>query len=94
MNIKTILFVCGIITIVQAVPRPSQSPFFEVRNGILVRTGKQPASTQISTRVVGGDDAEPGSAPWAVSLQWGIIRPAHFCGGSIIRPNWVISGNI
>lgn len=92
MNIQTIIFVCGIISI-QAVSRPSQSPFFEVRDGHLVRTGQAPA-TSLDSRIVGGDDAEPWSAPWMVSLQWGIVRPAHFCGGAIIRPNWVITGNI
>lgn len=44
-----------------------------------------------SGRVVGGSDASPNSAPWIVSLQWGIVRPSHFCGGSIISENWVVS---
>lgn len=42
-------------------------------------------------RVVGGSDATPNSAPWIVSLQWGTVRPSHFCGGSIISENWVVS---
>lgn len=42
-------------------------------------------------RVVGGDDAEPNSAPWIVSLQWGTVRPSHFCAGSIISENWVLT---
>ncbi len=44
-----------------------------------------------SGRVVGGSDAVPNSAPWIVSLQWGTVRPSHFCGGSIISENWVIT---
>lgn len=89
MKFQAIVFLCGFLTI-QASSRPSQSPFFEVRNGILARIGKESAPS--FGRVVGGSDAEMGDAPWMVSLQWGIVRPAHFCGGSIINPNWVLTG--
>lgn len=92
MNIVTILFLCGLV---QAIPsRPSQSPFFEVRNGVLVSIAKESAASDTSSygRIVGGENAEPGSAPWMASLQWGIVRPAHFCGGTIINPNWVLTG--
>ncbi|XP_044539680.1 chymotrypsinogen B-like, partial [Gracilinanus agilis] len=40
-------------------------------------------------RIVNGEDAIPGSWPWQVSLQdktgW------HFCGGSIISQDWVVT---
>jgi len=88
MKILTILFLCGALTI-HALPRPSKSPFFEIHNGVLVPTRN--ATQQSLGRIVGGSDAEPGSAPWMVTLQWGIVRPAHFCGGAIIRPNWVLT---
>lgn len=42
-------------------------------------------------RLVGGGEAEQNSAPWIISLQWGTIRPSHFCGGSLIAPNWVLT---
>lgn len=94
MKIVTILFLGGILTI-QAIPsRPLKSPFFEVHNGVLVPVGKESAATngRSNGRIVGGENSEPGSAPWMVSLQWGIVRPAHFCGGTIINPNWVLTG--
>ncbi|GCB78661.1 hypothetical protein scyTo_0020131 [Scyliorhinus torazame] len=40
-------------------------------------------------RIVNGEEAVPGSWPWQVSLQsdsgW------HFCGGSLINDNWVVT---
>lgn len=45
------------------------------------------------TRIVGGRNANPHSAPWIVSLE--IVAPTadsyHFCGGAIIKPEWVIT---
>ena len=41
-----------------------------------------------SVRVVGGVEAMPHSWPWQVSLQ---IGGGHFCGGSIINEQWVVS---
>ncbi|XP_062997025.1 chymotrypsinogen A-like [Elgaria multicarinata webbii] len=41
------------------------------------------------TRIVNGENAVPGSWPWQVSLQeksgW------HFCGGSLVNENWVVT---
>lgn len=46
----------------------------------------------IDGRIVGGQDAEPHSAPWIISMQWGIVGlTTHLCGGSIIRENWVVT---
>lgn len=46
----------------------------------------------IDGRIVGGQDAEPHSAPWIISMQWGIFSiTSHLCGGSIIRANYVIT---
>ena len=44
------------------------------------------------TRIVGGDNAPPGLAPWQVSLQHRFNGPwAHYCGGSLISPWWVLT---
>ncbi|XP_032086976.1 chymotrypsinogen A-like [Thamnophis elegans] len=41
------------------------------------------------SRIVNGEDAMPGSWPWQASLQeasgW------HFCGGSLVNENWVVT---
>ena len=49
---------------------------------------------KIARRVIGGSDAAPGSHPWQVSLQANKIESpvkAHFCGGVIIRPRWILT---
>lgn len=89
MKIQSILFLCVIVT-TQALKQSRGSPFFEIKNGILVPTGRE--SKSLNGRIVGGEEAELGSAPWMASLQWGIVRPSHFCGGAIINPNWVLTG--
>ena len=38
-------------------------------------------------RIVGGTEAKPHSWPWMVSLQSG----SHFCGGSLINNQWVLT---
>lgn len=38
--------------------------------------------------VIGGEPAIVGSQPWLVSLQ---IHGQHFCGGSLVAPNWVLT---
>jgi len=39
--------------------------------------------------VVGGHDAKPGAWPWQASLQ--TTRAFHFCGGSLIHPQWILT---
>ncbi|KAL4685670.1 hypothetical protein H8959_001267 [Pygathrix nigripes] len=41
------------------------------------------------TRIVNGEDAVPGSWPWQVSLQDN--TGFHFCGGSLISEDWVVT---
>ncbi|XP_036426668.1 serine protease 27-like [Colossoma macropomum] len=44
----------------------------------------------LNPRIVGGQAASPGAWPWQVSLQ----SPAfdgHFCGGSLINKDWVMT---
>lgn len=38
--------------------------------------------------IVGGEQASPGEVPFMVSLQSG---GRHFCGGSLIKKNWVLT---
>ncbi|XP_066265675.1 trypsin-1-like [Branchiostoma lanceolatum] len=49
-------------------------------------------SAEGDNRVVGGDEAVPGSRPYQASLQdisWGFAW--HFCGGALINENWVVT---
>jgi secreted trypsin-like serine protease len=44
-------------------------------------------------RIVGGIDAPEDAYPWQVSLYLADFSPAegHFCGGTLIRPGWVLT---
>lgn len=42
-------------------------------------------------RVIGGTDAIHGSWPWQVGLYAGDDDSKFFCGGSLIKPNWVVT---
>ncbi|XP_043355955.1 chymotrypsin-C-like isoform X2 [Dermochelys coriacea] len=51
-----------------------------------------PAYPPYVARVVGGEDANPHSWPWQISLQYdknGVW--AHTCGGTLIATNWVLT---
>ncbi|XP_073172869.1 chymotrypsin-C-like isoform X1 [Lepidochelys kempii] len=51
-----------------------------------------PAYPPFVARVVGGEDANPHSWPWQISLQYdksGVW--AHTCGGTLIATNWVLT---
>ena len=46
------------------------------------------------SRIVGGHDAEEGEFPHQVSLQLGlpgVVDFQHFCGGSIIKSDWILT---
>merc|ERR1711915_322052 len=43
-------------------------------------------------RIVGGEEASDGEFPWQVSLRSiGALGATHFCGGSIINENWILT---
>uniref|UniRef100_A0A673IVI1 Serine protease 38-like n=1 Tax=Sinocyclocheilus rhinocerous TaxID=307959 RepID=A0A673IVI1_9TELE len=45
-------------------------------------------SAPLNTKIVGGEDASAGAWPWQVSLH---EDGSHFCGGSLINTEWVLS---
>ena len=46
--------------------------------------GKRP----FTSRVVNGEDAQPHSWPWQISLR---VNGRHICGGSLIDGDWVVT---
>ncbi|XP_060776199.1 serine protease 27-like [Neoarius graeffei] len=44
-----------------------------------------------NTRIVGGQSASDGTWPWQVSLQSPAYTGGHFCGGSLINKDWVLT---
>ncbi|XP_033826386.1 tryptase [Periophthalmus magnuspinnatus] len=46
------------------------------------------APLNAKTKIVGGEDAIPGSWPWQCSL---LRFGSHFCGGSLINDQWVLT---
>lgn len=47
-------------------------------------------ASDFQSKIVGGTDATPGEYPFIVSLQ---NRGSHFCGGALIRKDWVITAH-
>ena len=55
---------------------------------LIAECGKRP----ITTRVVGGTDAQPYSWPWQISLRIKVRgKLYHICGGSLISPTHVVT---
>lgn len=55
----------------------------------LIPPGRQPAiASTKSARVVGGDEAEPHSAPYIVSFR---ELDEHICAGAIVNKRWIVS---
>lgn len=46
------------------------------------------SAKDLSTKIVGGEDAVKGEFPFIVSLQG---NSGHFCGGSLIKKDWVLT---
>ena len=44
--------------------------------------------TGVLLRIVGGDEAEPGSWPWQISLEY---QSTHICGGTIVSSRFIVT---
>lgn len=44
-----------------------------------------------NTAIIGGHEAKPGQFPFIVSLLSSHEPKKHFCGGSLIAPNYVLT---
>uniref|UniRef100_A0A3B3YYA3 Peptidase S1 domain-containing protein n=1 Tax=Poecilia mexicana TaxID=48701 RepID=A0A3B3YYA3_9TELE len=53
----------------------------------IIWAGSDCGQPALNTRIVGGAAAPQGSWPWQVSLQ----TSSHFCGGSLINSEWVLT---
>ena len=43
------------------------------------------------TRIVGGTMAKPGSWPWQVTMDYVPQKAPHWCGGSVVAPDWIVT---
>ena len=45
----------------------------------------------VHSRIVGGTDAKPGAWPWQVTMDYSGESGPHWCGGSIVTPDWIVT---
>lgn len=45
----------------------------------------------LHTKIVGGEEAKPGSWPWMVSIQRKDLPDLNNCGGTVINDQWVMT---
>ena len=43
------------------------------------------------SRIVGGTDAQPGSWPWQVLVDFKAVQGPVWCGGSILTEDWIVT---
>lgn len=54
-----------------------------------ISTNTQKENINLRPLIVGGQDATPHEFPFQASIQY--KNGEHFCGGSLIKPNWVLT---
>lgn len=42
-------------------------------------------------RIINGEEVVAHSYPWMTSIQSSVLSEPHYCGASIISPNWVLT---
>ena len=45
----------------------------------------------VHSRIVGGINAQPGSWPWQVTMDYTGEPSPHWCGGSIVSREWIVT---
>jgi transmembrane protease serine 9 len=75
----------------RAQERELQLPAVQRDANTFVRSGER--TLRVEPRIVGGAPAPIGAYPWQVSIGLADVPTSvgHFCGGSIIAPNWVVT---
>lgn len=59
-----------------------------------VRARREGVVGLVGEKIIGGREALPGEAPWQVALVDGLVPDPvrdHFCGGSLISAQWVVT---
>ncbi|MFY0633840.1 MAG: serine protease [Vannielia sp.] len=72
----------------------SASPFAWAESGEKAEYLEEKASEDSGSRVIGGEVAADGAWPWQVALMIkgkGVSPDAHFCGGSLVLDQWVLT---
>nr|XP_039251939.1 plasminogen-like isoform X1 [Styela clava] len=62
---------------------------FAIEGGRLIESRRRKREIDQQERILGGDIALHGSWPWSVSMRK--YTDFHFCGGTLIKPGWVVT---
>lgn len=62
---------------------------FTIYSIFLFLVSSEYLSFSTDPRIIGGEDAPEGSAPYQVSLRNSDLQ--HFCGGSILNKRWILT---
>lgn len=92
---------CAISALVLASVAPAiaqdadtSSPFAFAQSGAKAERAAEIANSDSAGRVIGGELADQGEWPWQVGLMIAgqpVSPDAHFCGGSMILDEWVLT---
>ncbi|XP_067035214.1 trypsin-1-like [Acropora muricata] len=80
---------CGFCEGVGPTPSVSTTP---PRTELPIDQGDVPCGKRgVHYRIVGGKNALPGNWPWQVTMDYFGESNPHWCGGSIVTPNWILT---